>query len=58
MQAHGVAGDGLTAALMADPGMFKMMESFPIGRLAVVPGHAASTREQVEQLIAASNAAS
>ncbi|SFR68485.1 beta-glucosidase [Agromyces sp. CF514] len=54
MQAF-AAGDGGTAgALMADPAMFKMMASFPIGRLASFPGMPVSM-EQVEQLIAASN---
>ena len=51
------ADDTLTAGLMADPGMFKMMESFPIGRLASFPGMPVG-REQVEQLLAAANAAS
>ena len=51
------ANDGVTAGLMADPGMFKMMESFPIGRLASFPGMPVG-REQVEQLLAAANAAS
>ena len=51
------ADDSLTAGLMADPGMFKMMESFPIGRLASFPGMPVG-REQVEQLLAAANAAS
>ncbi len=51
------ADDTLTAGLMADPGMFKMMESFPIGRLASFPGMPIG-REQVEQLLAAANAAS
>ena len=37
--------------------MFKMMESFPIGRLASFPGMPIG-REQVEQLLAAANAAS
>jgi beta-glucosidase len=49
--------DSLTAGLMADPGMFKMMESFPIGRLASFPGMPIG-REHVEQLLAAANAAS
>ena len=51
-----MAADGsVTAGLMADPGMFKMMESFPIGRLASFPGMPVG-REQVEQLLAAANA--
>ena len=49
------ANDSVTAGLMADPGMFKMMESFPIGRLASFPGMPVG-REQVEQLLAAANA--
>lgn len=54
--AGGDAGDGGTAAaLMADPSMFKMMASFPIGRLASFPGMPVG-REQVEQLLAAANA--
>jgi beta-glucosidase len=57
MQAMSALGDGETAGLMADPGLFKMMESFPIGRLASFPGMGLG-REQVEQLLAASNAAS
>ena len=56
MQAMSALGDGETAGLMADPGLFKMMESFPIGRLASFPGMGLG-REQVEQLLAASNAA-
>ena len=55
MQAMSALGDGETAGLMADPGLFKMMESFPIGRLASFPGMGLG-REQVEQLLAASNA--
>lgn len=57
MQAFAGAGDGANpaGALMADPAMFKMMASFPIGRLASFPGMPVSM-EQVEQLIAASNA--
>ena len=51
------ADDSVMAGLMADPGMFKMMESFPIGRLAAFPGMPVR-REQVEQLLAAANAAS
>ena len=54
-QAMAAGGDATTAALMADPSLFKMMESFPIGRLASFPGSAFG-REQVEQLLAASNA--
>ncbi|GAA1507104.1 beta-glucosidase [Agromyces terreus] len=51
------SGDGpdVGGALLADPAMFKMMASFPIGRLASFPGMPVSI-EQVEQLIAASNA--
>lgn len=56
MQAMASQGDGFTSALMDDPGMFKMMESFPIGRLAGFPGMGID-REQIEQLIAAANAA-
>lgn len=49
-------GEGGTAgALMADPSMFKMMASFPIGRLASFPGMPVG-REQVEQLLAMANA--
>lgn len=55
MQAMSALGDGETAGLMADPGLFKMMESFPIGRLASFPGMGLG-REQLEQLLAASNA--
>ena len=56
MQAMASQGDGFTSALMDDPGMFKMMESFPIGRLAGFPGMGID-REQIEQLLAAANAA-
>ena len=52
-----VANDSVTAGLMADPGMFKMMESFPIGRLASFPGIGIG-HEHVEQLLAAANAPS
>ncbi|KQM82202.1 glycoside hydrolase family 3 C-terminal domain-containing protein [Agromyces sp. Leaf222] len=53
----GNEGDGpdVGGALLADPSMFKMMASFPIGRLASFPGMPVSM-DQVEQLIAASNA--
>ena len=54
-QALAASGDGVTGALMADPSLFKMMASFPIGRLASFPGMAFG-REQVEQLLAAANA--
>jgi beta-glucosidase len=47
-------GPDVGGALLADPSMFKMMASFPIGRLASFPGMPVSL-EQVEQLIAASN---
>ncbi|GAA1955794.1 glycoside hydrolase family 3 C-terminal domain-containing protein [Agromyces allii] len=53
----GVEGDGganPAGAIMADPSMFKMMASFPIGRLASFPGMPV-TMDQVERLIAASN---
>ncbi|MFF2370460.1 glycoside hydrolase family 3 C-terminal domain-containing protein [Agromyces sp. NPDC058110] len=54
MQAFSGGDGGVGGALMADPAMFKMMASFPIGRLASFPGMPVSM-EQVEQLIAASN---
>lgn len=54
-QALASAGDQVTGALMGDPSLFKMMASFPIGRLASFPGMALG-REQVEQLLAAANA--
>ncbi|MEJ3405318.1 glycoside hydrolase family 3 C-terminal domain-containing protein [Rathayibacter sp. YIM 133350] len=49
-------GEGAAAGLIADPSMFKMMASFPIGRLLAfpLPGGGIS-REQVQQLLAASN---
>ncbi|GAA1839518.1 glycoside hydrolase family 3 C-terminal domain-containing protein [Agromyces salentinus] len=47
-------GGGAAGAIMGDPAMFKMMASFPVGRLASFPGMPV-TMEQVEQLIAASN---
>ncbi|MGI9824605.1 glycoside hydrolase family 3 C-terminal domain-containing protein [Agromyces sp. Marseille-Q5079] len=52
----GNQGDGpdVGGALLADPSMFKMMASFPIGRLASFPGMPIGA-EQVEQLIAVSN---
>ncbi|BDZ64877.1 glycoside hydrolase family 3 C-terminal domain-containing protein [Agromyces mangrovi Wang et al. 2018] len=50
-----LAGDGDTGALVSDPGMFKMMASFPIGRLASFPGMPIG-RDDVEQLLAAANA--
>lgn len=52
----GNEGDGpdVGGALLADPSMFKMMASFPIGRLASFPGMPIGA-EQVEQLIAVSN---
>lgn len=49
------AGGSTAGALMADPAMFKMMASFPIGRLASFPGMPVG-REQVEQLLATANA--
>ncbi|WP_448808259.1 glycoside hydrolase family 3 C-terminal domain-containing protein [Agromyces bauzanensis] len=55
-QALAASGDGTTTALMADPSLFKMMASFPIGRLASFPGMPFG-REHVEQLLAAANAA-
>ncbi|TFV98123.1 glycoside hydrolase family 3 C-terminal domain-containing protein [Leifsonia flava] len=57
LQAMASQGEGFTSALMDDPGMFKMMESFPIGRLAGFPGMGID-RDQIEQLLAAANAAS
>lgn len=54
-QALASTGDQVTGALMGDPSLFKMMASFPIGRLASFPGMALG-REQVEQLLAAANA--
>ncbi|MEL4319519.1 glycoside hydrolase family 3 C-terminal domain-containing protein [Leifsonia sp. YIM 134122] len=57
MQAMASQGEGFTSALMDDPGMFKMMESFPIGRLAGFPGMGID-RDQIGQLLAAANAAS
>ncbi|KQX05255.1 MULTISPECIES: glycoside hydrolase family 3 C-terminal domain-containing protein [unclassified Leifsonia] len=56
LQAMASQGDGFTSALMDDPGMFKMMESFPIGRLAGFPGMGID-RSHIEQLLAAANAA-
>ncbi|MBT2498042.1 glycoside hydrolase family 3 C-terminal domain-containing protein [Agromyces sp. ISL-38] len=49
------AGDSVESALIADPSVFKMMASFPIGRVASFPGSPFG-REQVEQLLAAANA--
>ncbi|RXZ73178.1 glycoside hydrolase family 3 C-terminal domain-containing protein [Agromyces albus] len=49
------AGDSAESALLADPSMFKMMASFPIGRVASFPGSPFG-RDQVEQLLAAANA--
>ena len=54
-QALAAGGDSTAGSLMADPSMFKMMASFPIGRLASFPGMPFG-REQVEQLLAAANA--
>lgn len=54
-QALAAGGDSTPGALIADPSMFKMMASFPIGRLASFPGMPFG-REQVEQLLAAANA--
>jgi len=55
MQAFSSGDGGVTGSLMADPSMFKMMASFPIGRLASFPGMPVD-REQVEQLLAMANA--
>ena len=55
-QAFSAGGGGAAGAIMADPSMFKMMASFPIGRLATFPGMPVA-REQIEQLIAGANAA-
>ncbi|GAA4380980.1 glycoside hydrolase family 3 C-terminal domain-containing protein [Agromyces bauzanensis] len=55
-RALAASGDTTTNALMADPSLFNMMSSFPIGRLASFPGMPFG-REQVDQLIAAANAA-
>ncbi|WP_353808349.1 glycoside hydrolase family 3 C-terminal domain-containing protein [Agromyces sp. SYSU T00194] len=61
--AHPVAGPVLLQALagegsvLADPAMFKMLASFPIGRLTSFPGMPI-TRDDVEQLLATGNAAS
>jgi len=55
MQAFAGSGDSATSALIADPSLFKMMESFPVGRLAGFPSGPFG-REQVEQLLAAANA--
>ena len=60
--AHPVAGpivmqamsNSPTAGLVNDPSMFKMMASFPIGRLANFPGMPIDD-EQVDQLIALAN---
>ncbi|MGO7983316.1 fibronectin type III-like domain-contianing protein, partial [Rhizobium johnstonii] len=52
MQAFAGDQGGAAAGLMADPSMFKMMASFPIGRLASFPGMPVGL-EQIEQLIAA-----
>jgi beta-glucosidase len=53
-QAFGLGGGGAAGAIMADPAMFKMMASFPVGRLASFPGMPGP--EQVEQVLAAANA--
>jgi beta-glucosidase len=53
-QAFASGGGGAAGAIMADPAMFKMMASFPVGRLATFPGMPG--REQVEQLLSAANA--
>lgn len=54
-RALAASGDTTTNALMADPSLFKMMSSFPIGRLASFPGMRFG-HDQVDQLIAAANA--
>jgi beta-glucosidase len=53
-QAFASGGGGAAGAIMADPAKFKMMASFPVGRLATFPGMPG--REQVEQLLSAANA--
>jgi beta-glucosidase len=53
-QAFGAGGGGAAGAIMADPAMFKMMASFPVGRLATFPGMPVGP-EQVAQLLAAAN---
>jgi beta-glucosidase len=62
VMAHPVAGaivmqalaSSPSASLAADPAMFKMMASFPIGRLIGFPGMGISP-EQLDQLLAAAN---
>ncbi|MCX7522906.1 glycoside hydrolase family 3 C-terminal domain-containing protein [Microbacterium sp. STN6] len=54
-QALAAGGDGAASGLLADPAMFRMLASFPIGRLASFPGMPFGP-EQVEQLLAAANA--
>jgi beta-glucosidase len=54
-QAFASGAGGAAGALMADPSMFKMMASFPIGRLRSFPGMPVG-RDQVEQLLAMANA--
>ena len=49
--------DGVEAIMPEGVDVSKMMESFPIGRLASFPGMAFG-REQVEQLLVAANAQS
>jgi beta-glucosidase len=53
-QAFASGGGGAAGAVMADPSLFRMMASFPIGRLASFPGMPG--RDEVEQLLAAANA--
>lgn len=57
MQAFSSGDGGVAGSLMADPSMFKMMASFPIGRLASFPGMPVGG-DQVEQLLAMANAQS
>ena len=58
---HPVAGPivrqamGGEGSFMADPAMFKMLASFPIGRLSTFPGSPMG-RDDVEQLLQAANA--
>jgi beta-glucosidase len=49
-------GDGATAGLAADPEMFQMMASFPIGRFVSFAGPEFDPA-QIDQLLAAANAA-
>jgi beta-glucosidase len=48
-------GSDTIASILSDPGMLRMMESFPIGRIAGFPG-TGFTEEQIAGLIAAANA--